>query len=168
MRTKPKVGVKIRLIRRFRELCHCAWEMPALLTTHRMKSRSDQISWRWQLPSATWVTRGHVYSSCVLSAMLHASETWQLTKKNLQRNDRAMIRQICTIKPEDVATVRSSELLAKFELEDLDLILRERRLRWFRHVERSSGGIRTACDIQIDGMGGGGGGGVREAQANME
>ena len=85
--------------------------------------------------------------------MLHASETWPLTKTNLQRlqrNDRAMIRQICRIKPEDVATVRSSELLAKLELEDLHLILRERRLRWFGHVERSSGAIRTACDIQID------------------
>ena len=57
------------------------------------------------------------------------SETWPLTKTNLQRlqrNDRAMIRQICSIKPEDVATVRSSELLAKLELEDLDLILREK------------------------------------------
>ena len=86
--------------------------------------------------------------------MLHASETWPLTKTNLQRNDRAMIRQICSIKPEDVATVRSSELLAK--LEDLDLILRE-RLHWFGHLERSSGAIRTACDIQIDGRGGGGG-----------
>ena len=70
-----------------------------------------------------------------------------------------MIRQICSIKPEDVATVRSSELLAKLELEDLDLILRERRLRWFGHVERSSGAIRTACDIQIDGKRGGGVGG---------
>ena len=37
-----------------------------------------------------------------------------------------MIRQICSIKPEDVATVRESELLAKLELEDLDQILRER------------------------------------------
>ena len=38
---------------------------------------------------------------------LHASETWPLTKTNLQRlqrNDRAMIRQFCSIKPEDVAT----------------------------------------------------------------
>ena len=72
---------------------------------------------------------------------LHASETWLLTKTNLQRlqrNDRAMIRQICSIKPEDVARVRSSELLAKLQLEDLDLILRERRLRWFGHVARSS------------------------------
>ena len=102
----------------------------------------------------SYKTCGHVYSSCVWSTMLHASETWPLTKKNLQRNDRAMIRQICSIKPEDVATVRSSQSLAKLELEDLDLILRERRLRWFGHVERSSVAIRTACDIQIDGRGG--------------
>ena len=47
--------------------------------------------------------------------------------------------------------VRSSELLAKLELEDLNLILRERRLRWFGNVEHSSGAVRTECDIQIDG-----------------
>ena len=67
-----------------------------------------------------------------------------------------MVRQICSIKPGDVATVRSSELLTKLELEDLDLILRERRLRWFGHVEPSSGAIRTACEIQIDGRRGAG------------
>ena len=88
--------------------------------------------------------------------MLYASETWPLTKTNLQRNDRAMIRQISSIKPEDVATVRSSELLTKLELEDLYLILRERRLPWFGHVERFSGAVRTACDIQIDGRRGAG------------
>ena len=107
----------------------------------------------------SYKTRGHVYSSCVRSAMLHASETWPLTKKNLQRlqrNDRAMIRQICSIKPEDVARVRSSELLTKLQLEDLDLILRERRLRWFGHVARSCGAIRTAYDMQIDGKRGAG------------
>ena len=109
--------------------------------------------------SLSYKTRGHVYSPCVRSAMLHASETWPLTKTNLQRlqrNDRAMIRQICSIKPEDVATVGSSELLATLELENLDLILGERRLRWFGHVERSSGAIKTACDIQIDGRRGAG------------
>ena len=50
-----------------------------------------------------------------------------------------------------MATIRSSKLLAKFELEDLDLILRERRISWFEHAERSSGAVRTACDIQVDG-----------------
>ena len=57
---------------------------------------------------------------------------------------------ICSIKPEDVATVWSRELLAKLELEDHDLILRERRLCWFGHVERFSGAVRTACDVQFD------------------
>ena len=66
-----------------------------------------------------------------------------------------MIRQICSIKPEDVAMVRSSELLAK--LEDLNLILRERRLGWFGHVKRSSRAVRTACNMQIDGRRGQGG-----------
>ena len=103
----------------------------------------------------SYKTRGHVYSSWVQSAMLHASETWPLTKTNLQHlqhNDCAMIRQICCIKPEDVARVWSSELLAKLELdEDLNLILRERGLRWFAHVDRSSGAVRTECDIQIEG-----------------
>ena len=108
----------------------------------------------------SYKTRGHVYSSCMRSAMLHASETWPLTKTNLQRlqrSARVMIRQICSIKAEDVAKVRSSELLAKLGLKDLDLILRERRLRCFGHVGRSSGAIRTACDIQIDSRRGQGG-----------
>ena len=83
-------------------------------------------------------------------------QTGWIPRPILQRNDRAMIRQICSIKPEDVARVRSSELLAKLQLEDLDLILRERKLRWFGHVARSSGAIRTAYDMQIDGKRGAG------------
>ena len=85
--------------------------------------------------------------------MLHASETWPLTKpslQHLQRNDRAMIRQICKVKPQDTATIRSTELLARFCIEDLDLILKERRLRWYGHVEPSNGAVKTTFDIQVD------------------
>ena len=99
-------------------------------------------------------TRGHVYSSCVWSAMLHASKTWSLTKPNLQRlqrNDRAMIRQICNVRPQDTVTTKSSELLARLGIEDLDLILKERRLGWYGHVERSNGAVKTAFDIQVEG-----------------
>ena len=95
-------------------------------------------------------TRGHVYSSCVRSAMLHASETLPVTKPcllRLQRNDRAMIRQICNVKPQDTATIRSTELLAQLRIEDLDLVLKERRLRWYGQVERSNGAVKTAFDI---------------------
>ena len=51
--------------------------------------------------------------------MLHASETWKtwpLTKPNLeylQRIDRAIIRQICNVKPQDIVTTRSSVLLVR-------------------------------------------------------
>ena len=99
-------------------------------------------------------TRGHVYSSCVQSAMLLASETWPLTKPNLQRlqrNDRAMIRQISNIRPQDIVTTRSNELLAQLGIEDLDLILKGRRLSWYGHVEHSNGAVKTAFHIQVEG-----------------
>ena len=62
-----------------------------------------------------------------------------------------MIRQICNVKPQDTATIRSIELLARLGIEDLDLILKERRLRWYGHVERSNGAVKTAFDIQVNG-----------------
>ena len=99
-------------------------------------------------------TCGRVYSSCVWSAMLHASETWPLTKSNLQHlqwNDRAMIRQICNVRPQNIVTTRSIELLAQLGIEDLDLILKERRIRWYGHVERSNGAVKTAFDLHVGG-----------------
>ena len=86
--------------------------------------------------------------------MLHASETWPVTKpclQRLQQNDRAMIRQICNVKPQDTATIRSTELLARLGTEGLDLILIERRLCWYGHMERSNGAVKTAFDIQVNG-----------------
>ena len=49
------------------------------------------------------------------------------------------------------APIRSTELLAWLGIEDLDLILKERRLRWYGHVERSNGAVKTAFDIQVNG-----------------
>ena len=99
-------------------------------------------------------TRGRVYSTCVRSAMLHASESWPATKpclQRLQRNDRTMIRQIWNIKPQDTATIRSIELLARLGIGDLDLILKERSLHWYGHVECSNGAVKAAFDIQVNG-----------------
>ena len=36
-------------------------------------------------------------------------------------------------------------------IEDLDLILKERRLQWYGHVECFNGAVKTALDIQVDG-----------------
>ena len=89
--------------------------------------------------------------------MLHASETWPLTMPNLQclqGNDRAMIRQICNVRLQDIVTTRSNELLVLLGIEESDLILKERRLRWYGHVERSNGAVKTAFDIQVEGKSG--------------
>ena len=107
------------------------------------------------LPSRhlSFMTRGHVYSSCERSAMLHARETWPLTKPTSsvcsgmteQWSDRsAMSGRV-------IVTTRSNELLARLGIEDLDLILKERRLRWYGHVERSNGAVKTAFHIQVEG-----------------
>ena len=36
-------------------------------------------------------------------------------------------------------------------IEDLDLSLKEKRLRWYGHTECSNGAVKTAFDIQVDG-----------------
>ena len=98
----------------------------------------------------SYKTHGHVYKSCVQNATLNASETWTLSKPDLQRlqpNDHFF----SNVKPEDVATISSNELLAQFEIDDLDVILREKRLCWFRqHDAQSSVAIKTVCDMQIE------------------
>ncbi|XP_056009339.1 uncharacterized protein LOC130051433 [Ostrea edulis] len=102
----------------------------------------------------SYKTCGSLYSTYVRSAMLYASETWPLPKPDLlrlRRNDRAMVRQICRVKPEDMASVRSSELLARLGIDDLDAILREKRLRWFGHVARSSGAINNVFNMKKEG-----------------
>ena len=99
-------------------------------------------------------THGHVYSSCVQSAMLHASKIWPLTKPNLQClqwNDRAMYRQICNVRLQDIVTIRSNVLLVQLGIKDLDLILKDRRLQWYGHVERCNGAVKKTFDIQVDG-----------------
>ena len=92
-----------------------------------------------------------VYSSCVRSAVLHASETCPLTKPNLQhlqRNDRAMIRQICKVARRCHNQVQWTTCAAWHW--GLDLILKERRLCWYGHVEPSNGAVKTAFLIQVE------------------
>ena len=69
-----------------------------------------------------------------------AAETWAMkadTLNRLWRNDCAMIRWICNVKAKD--EVSSDSLLTKLGIQDLDVVLRTGRMRWFGHVERSTG-----------------------------
>ena len=81
--------------------------------------------------------RGRLFSSNVRSSMLHGTETWPMTSTALHRlcrNDRAMIRWICGVKPSDDPSM--DELHAKLGICDLAILVRERRLKWFGHVMR--------------------------------
>ena len=81
-----------------------------LSTTTRVKTAWKKVKGLLSVLSSRYLslkTCGRVYSSCARSAMLLASETWPLTKPNFQclhRNDRAMIRQICNVRPQNVVT----------------------------------------------------------------
>ena len=118
--------------------CKCAWgkfrQLLPLLTNR-------------QVPL---LTRGKVYSSCVRSVMLHAAETWAMkadTLNRLRRNDRAMIHWICNVKAKD--EVSSDSLLTKLGIQDLDVVLRTGRMRWFGHVERSTGWISGVRKLNV-------------------
>ena len=98
------------------------------------------------------LTRGKVYSSCVRSVMLHAAETWVMkvdTLNSLRRNDRAMIPWICNVRAKN--EVSSDSLLTKLGIQDLDVVLRTSRMRWFGHVhvERSTGWIEEVRKLNV-------------------
>ena len=62
--------------------------------------------------------RGRLFSSNVRSSMLHGMETWPMTSDALHRlcrNDRAMIRWICGVKPSDDPSM--DDLHAKLGIE---------------------------------------------------
>ena len=111
-----------------------------LATTTRVKTALKKFMVLLPVLSSrhfSYNTFGRVYSSWVRNAKIHANETWPKTSPDLQRlrrSDRAMIKQICNVKSEDVATVRSNELLALLEIDGLDVILREEKalLDWTR------------------------------------
>ena len=120
-------GCKLAAITR----CKCAW-----------------VKFRQLLPFLTnsqvpLLTRGKVYSS-------HVAETWAMKADTLNRlrgDDRAMIHWICIVKAKD--KVSSDSLLTKLGIQDLDVVLRTSRMRWFGHVERSTGWISEVCKLNV-------------------
>ena len=113
--------------------------------------RSSRSCYQISLPT-TSLSR-HVAACTALVCIAQFSMPVRLgIDKGLQRNDRAMIRQICNVQLQDIVTVRFHWLLAWLGIEDLDLILKERRLHWYGYVERSSGAVKTVTDRLMESM----------------
>ena len=82
--------------------------------------------------------------------MLHAAETWAMkadTLNPLRRNYCAMIRWICNVKAKD--EVSSDSLLTKLGIQDLDVVPCTSRMRWFGHVEGSTGWISEVRKLNV-------------------
>ena len=94
--------------------------------------------------SLSFCRRGKVYRCCVRGAMLYASECWAPRKVDLVRlgrNERAMLRWMCSIKPDDSISLKG--LCTKLGIVSLEAALRQSRLRWFGHVERANSSISS-------------------------
>ena len=85
--------------------------------------------------------------------MLHGSETWALRvsdETKLERSDMRIVRYIYGAKLSD--RISSAHLRERLGLEDLKLVLRKRRLRWFGHVERrDEEWIRKSLVMEVGG-----------------
>ena len=91
-----------------------------------------------------------MFSACIRSALLHGSETWAPTAlylQRLRRNDRAMNRWICGVKPHDEVPMKT--LYTKLGIQEVAVELRTKRLRWYGHVERASSRTNSITSIAI-------------------
>ena len=99
------------------------------------------------------LTRGKLFEACVRAAMLHGRcEAWAPSSSDLQRlrrNDRAMVRWICGVKPDD--GVDTDVLYGKLGIHEVTASLRARRLRWYGHVERATSCTNSITKLPIPG-----------------
>jgi len=100
------------------------------------------------------IMSGRLYSSCVRSSMLHGSETWPLRKENvvaLQRAEMRMVRWMCDVRLKD--RLPSKELRESLGVDDIALILQQKRLRWYGHVLRKEddGWVKKCMEYEVEG-----------------
>ena len=60
-----------------------------------------------------------------------------------------MLRWMCAVKPTDV--INTQDLRLRLGIDDLDVALRRKRLRWFGHVQRSTSWIGRVCSLDVGG-----------------
>ncbi len=98
-------------------------------------------------------SRGRVYEACVRSALLYGAETWAVVNRLmevLRSCDRRMMRYMRGVRWQDRRS--SSEVAQMCGVKDLSAKLRQRRLRWFGHVERVGGGtLHEMRELRVEG-----------------
>ena len=125
-----------------------------------MRARVAAAWGRWREISNLLVNRNiglrsrrRVYEACVRSALLYGAETWALMNsltEVLRSCDRRMLRYMAGVRWQDGRS--SSEVAGMCGVEDLSAKLRQRRLRWFGHVERAGeGALNEVRELRVEG-----------------
>ena len=78
-----------------------------------------------------------VYKACVCNMLTYGAEIWAMKVgvfQRLQATERRMLRMICRVMLRD--KVESTVIPSRVVVDDLEEHLRQKRLRWFGHIER--------------------------------
>ena len=98
--------------------------------------------------------KGELYAACV---MLYGSETWPIKVEESQRlhhNENSMIRWMCGVTMRD--RYPCEELRARVGIKPIVDDMRQRRLRWFGHIERreDNSWLKKVQILAVDGHSG--------------
>ena len=100
---------------------------------------------------------GELYAACVRSVMLYGRETCPIKveeSQRLHRNEMSMIRWMCGVTMRD--RYPFEELRAWVGIKPIVDVMRQRRLRWFGHIERreDSCWLKKVQNLAVDGHSG--------------
>ena len=85
---------------------------------------------------ASYHITGKIYRACVQSVLTHGTETWVMKAENLHSLERAehmMVRWTCGVSLKDRRC--SVDLYSLLGVRSVADVVRQGRLRWFRHLE---------------------------------
>jgi hypothetical protein len=104
---------------------------------------------------ASLKVKGKGYSTCVQCAITHGSETWPMGVEDMRRLERAekmMIRWMCGVTLRNGKT--SEKIRNRMGKVSVCDMMRQRKLRWFGHVERkdADGWVSTCRNMAVSGV----------------
>ena len=80
--------------------------------------------------------KGVVYKACVHSMLTYGAETWAMKAgvfRRLRVTERRMLRMMCGVKLNDM--VENTVIASRVGVDSLEKHLRQKRLRWFGHID---------------------------------
>jgi hypothetical protein len=105
-------------------------------------------------PKITVALKGKIYKTMIRPVMMYRAEAWTLRRKEeklLERTEMRMLRWILGITLKDMQ--RNENILKRIGVACITDKIREARLRWYGHVERSGDtSIRRAMKLEVHGL----------------